>query len=59
MAIDPEEIIGYIDPEDPECLIPIQNFTGPNSIFNGQPVPEEWEVVRWKDITDDGWVVTV
>jgi hypothetical protein len=59
MAIDPERIEGYIDPEDPECLIPAKNWTEPNAVFHGQPVPESFIPVRWKDINDDNWQVTV
>ena len=56
--LDPERIEGYIDPEDPECLIPAKNWE-PGYIFYGQPVPENFIPVRWKDITDENWQVTV
>jgi hypothetical protein len=58
-TVDPEEIIGYIDPEDPECLIPAKNWTAPNAVFHGQEVPESFTPVRWKDINDADWRVTV
>lgn len=57
--LDPEAIEGYIDPEDPECLIPARNWTDPHAIFFGQPVPERFTPVRRKDITDANWHVTV
>lgn len=58
MAKDPEEIIGYIDPEDPECLIPAKNWD-PGYVFHGTPVPENYTPVREKDLNDDDWVVTI
>lgn len=59
-VIDPEEIIGYIDPEDAAdgVLTPVKNWS-PGYVLHGTPLPTDAEVVRRKDLDSGRWTPTI